>query len=114
MLKKRIVPCKYKQWILVSDSFKIKFHPSGHILGSAFVEVAVKVDSGEKYKKLNNTKRIVFSGDLGAPYAPILSMPQSPYQADIVVLASLHKIVVRGAIITSYSTFIKYFLGIYE
>ena len=90
VLKKRIVPCKYKQWILVSDSFKIKFHPSGHILGSAFVEVAVKVDSGEKYKNLNNTKRIVFSGDLGAPYAPILSMPQSPYQADIVVLESTY------------------------
>ena len=40
--------------------------------------------------KPDNTKRIVFSGDLGAPYTPILSMPQSPYQADIVVLESTY------------------------
>jgi len=39
---------------------------------------------------LRNAKRIVFSGDLGAPYTPILSMPQSPYQADIVVLESTY------------------------
>ncbi len=90
VLKRRIVPCKYKQWISVSDSFKIKFHPAGHILGSAFVEVAVRVISGKNYKGFNNTKRIVFSGDLGAPYTPILSMPQSPYQADILVLESTY------------------------
>jgi len=90
VLKKRIVPCKYKQWISVSDSFNIKFHPAGHILGSSFVEVAVKAISGKKFKNLSNTKRIVFSGDLGAPYTPILSMPQSPYQADIVVLESTY------------------------
>jgi metallo-beta-lactamase family protein len=74
----------------VSDSFKIKFHPAGHILGSAFVEVVVKVISDKKFKNLSKTKRIVFSGDLGAPYTPILSMPQSPYQADIVVLESTY------------------------
>ncbi len=90
VLKKRIIPCEYKQWILVSDCFKIKFHPAGHILGSSFVEIAVKVISGKKYKSLNNTKRIVFSGDLGPPYTPILSMPCSPYQADIVVLESTY------------------------
>ncbi|GAX62940.1 RNA-metabolising metallo-beta-lactamase [Candidatus Scalindua japonica] len=90
VLQKRIVPCKYRQWISVSDSFKIKFHPAGHILGSAFVEIAVKVIPGKKHKSLNNTKRIVFSGDLGAPYTPILSMPQSPFQADVLVLESTY------------------------
>ncbi len=63
VIKKRIVPCKYKQWISVSDSFKIKFQPAGHILGSAFVEVAVKVVSHKKSNKPHNTRRIVFSGE---------------------------------------------------
>lgn len=88
VLKKRIVPCEYKQWIPVSDSFRIKFHPAGHILGSAYI--MVEVTSDKEFKNSKNTKRIVFSGDLGAPYTPILPMPQSPYQADIVVLESTY------------------------
>jgi metallo-beta-lactamase family protein len=36
------------------------------------------------------TKRIVFSGDLGAPYTPLLPAPQSPYGADVVVLESTY------------------------
>ncbi len=35
-------------------------------------------------------RRIVFSGDLGAPYTPILSSPRSPYRADILVLESTY------------------------
>ncbi len=84
-VKKRTVPCKYKQWIVVSDKLRIKFHPAGHILGSAFVEVEVASIKSSKGKK-----RIVFSGDLGASYTPILSSPRSPYYADILVLESTY------------------------
>lgn len=58
VVKQRVVPCKYKKWISISDSFRIKFQPAGHILGSAFVEIAVRVASEKKYEKLYNTKRI--------------------------------------------------------
>ncbi len=90
LLKKRMVPCRYKQWITVSDKFRIKFHPAGHILGSAFVEV--EVTSVKEYGSLNGMgrRRVVFSGDLGAPYTPILSSPRSPYHADILVLESTY------------------------
>lgn len=90
ILRKRIVPCRYKQWITVSDTFRIKFHPAGHILGSAFIEV--DVTSGKGHRRTNGMKggRVVFSGDLGAPYAPILSSPRSPYRADILVLESTY------------------------
>ena len=84
-IKKRTVACKYKQWIVVSNKFRIKFHPAGHILGSAFVEVEVPSIKSGKGKR-----RITFSGDLGAPYTPILSSPRSPYSADILVLESTY------------------------
>ncbi len=85
VLKKRIIPCEYKQWISISDKFRIKFHSAGHILGSAFIETEVASINGGKGKR-----RIVFSGDLGAPYTPILSSPRSPYCADILVLESTY------------------------
>lgn len=89
LLKKRMVPCRYKQWITVSDKFRIKFHPAGHILGSAFVEV--EVTSVKEYGSNGmGRRRVVFSGDLGAPYTPILSSPRSPYHADILVLESTY------------------------
>ena len=90
VIKKLIVPCKYNQWITISDTFRIKFNPAGHILGSAFVEI--DVTSGNKHKRLidRERRRIVFSGDLGAPYTPILSSPHAPYMADILVLESTY------------------------
>lgn len=90
LLKKRIIPCRYKQWVTVSDTFRIKFHPAGHILGSAFIEV--DIPSGKEYRRTNGMKggRAVFSGDLGAPYTPILSSPRSPYRTDVLVLESTY------------------------
>lgn len=90
LIKQRFVPCKYKQWITVSDKFRIKFHPAGHILGSSFIEVDVVQDRDSKKSKQATRKRILFSGDLGAPYTPILSAPSSPYRANILVLESTY------------------------
>ncbi len=64
------------------STVKIKFKPAGHIIGSAYIEVAVT----EKGKKT----RIVFSGDLGAPYTPLLSAPKSPYRCDWLILESTY------------------------
>ncbi|SEA45400.1 metallo-beta-lactamase family protein [Desulfuromusa kysingii] len=80
-LKKLIVPVPFQQWQTISpapDRLKIKLKPAGHILGSAYVECHV---SGQ---------RVVFSGDLGAPYAPLLPAPQSPYRADTLILESTY------------------------
>lgn len=97
---------------------EIKFRPAGHILGSAFVEVRIKAGAGRlalgsgvgqslvpsnkslvtSHESLplnqslvtSHESRITFSGDLGAPYAPLLPAPKSPYKADIVVLESTY------------------------
>lgn len=88
LIKQRIVALPYKQWFALIDSkqlkARIRLQRAGHILGSAYVEVDVHYpETGEK-------KRIVFSGDLGAPHAPILPVPKAPYKADVLVIESTY------------------------
>ncbi len=84
-IRKQLVPWPYQQWHTVVDGatrLKIKLAPAGHILGSAYVQVALE---NGKVKE-----RIVFSGDLGAPYTPLLPAPRAPYGADMLVLESTY------------------------
>jgi len=82
-LKRQIVAIKYKTWIqLPIKNVRAKFQPAGHILGSAYIEI----DLG----KASNKHRVVFSGDLGAPYAPLLPAPRSPYKADTLIIESTY------------------------
>ncbi|MFT6985470.1 MAG: metallo-beta-lactamase family protein [Psychromonas sp.] len=87
LLQQQLVAVPYKKWHKVKlagqTSAKVKFQPAGHILGSAYIEIDVK--TAEK-----QSKRIVFSGDLGATYSPLLAAPKSPYKADIVVIESTY------------------------
>jgi len=63
---------------------RVKLKRAGHILGSSYVEVSYQeAATGKK-------ERVVFSGDLGAPYAPLLPAPQSPYGCDQLVLESTY------------------------
>jgi len=93
LLKRQIVAVDYKQWFELpvkttinnADGYRVakaKFQVAGHILGSAYVEI-------ELGKRPNN-HRVVFSGDLGAPYAPLLPAPKSPYRADTLVIESTY------------------------
>ncbi|KVX03551.1 MBL fold metallo-hydrolase RNA specificity domain-containing protein [Shewanella frigidimarina] len=108
-LKKLLVSVDYGQWIIlpineptaisstestkdtsaektvtpvIYHKAKLKFKPAGHILGSAYVEIDL---SGP-----NGNHRVVFSGDLGATYAPLLASPKSPYRADTLVIESTY------------------------
>ncbi|WP_036252788.1 MBL fold metallo-hydrolase RNA specificity domain-containing protein [Methylobacter sp. BBA5.1] len=88
LLTSRIVTVPYASWQTVPLSGKgdarlsVKFRQAGHILGSAYIECKVAAASA--------TQRIVFSGDLGSPYTPLLPAPKSPYQADVLVLESTY------------------------
>jgi metallo-beta-lactamase family protein len=82
----RLVALPYGKWekIPVGDSaISIKLKPAGHILGSAYTECRV-VEQGTA------TTKVVFSGDLGAPYTPLLPAPRPPWSADILVLESTY------------------------
>ena len=86
VLRQRIVPLPYKQWQTVIagvPGLRVRLSPAGHILGSAYVEMDAQLAPGQK-------QRVVFSGDLGAPYTPLLPAPKAPMAADVVVLESTY------------------------
>ncbi|MGC3874671.1 MBL fold metallo-hydrolase RNA specificity domain-containing protein [Halomonas sp. GXIMD04776] len=87
-----LVPLPYGQWYALVDDVhlrvRIKLQRAGHILGSAYVEVDI-LDKAMS-TTTQQAQRIVFSGDLGAPYSPLLPAPRSPYRADVVVLESTY------------------------
>ena len=96
-LKSQLVAVPYKRWysLNLSNSHilpnqtqsltrtKIRFQPAGHILGSAYIEIDVIQENLKP-------QRVIFSGDLGAPYAPLLPTPKPPYKADILVIESTY------------------------
>ena len=63
-----LCPVACETWHDVADGVKVRLKRAGHILGSAYVEVDAE------------GQRVVFSGDLGATYAPLLYAPKSPYR----------------------------------
>ena len=71
-------PLPYGQWEDLPGDAQMRLQPAGHILGSAYAELEVE------------KRRVVFSGDLGAPYAPLLNTPKSPAKADWLILESTY------------------------
>jgi metallo-beta-lactamase family protein len=74
----------YKEKVNINDDITIEFQDAGHILGSAIIEVFLKGDK--------QTKKIVFSGDLGRYNKPILRNPTAISQADILLIESTYGI----------------------
>ncbi|MFG6668744.1 MBL fold metallo-hydrolase RNA specificity domain-containing protein [Halomonas sp. HNIBRBA4712] len=87
-LESQIVGLEYGQWhtIAKDDAIhtRLKLKRAGHILGSSYVEVSHH-DLATQQKE-----RVVFSGDLGAPHAPLLPAPKSPHGCDQLVLESTY------------------------
>ncbi len=84
-IRKQILAVPYQQWhTLIEGDPGLRFRlcPAGHILGSAYVELDARTGA--------ERQRVVFSGDLGAPYTPLLPAPKPPYRADVVVLESTY------------------------
>ncbi len=66
------------QWISIKDDLKLRFQKSGHIIGSASVEL--------EYQE----RRFVFSGDIGQRDPLILDPPSRIHTADYVVMESTY------------------------
>lgn len=81
-----IVPVPYGLWTEVAAAgeggLAIRLQRAGHILGSAYIECRVTAPRGDHI--------VVFSGDLGAPHAPLLAPPASPPAADTLVMESTY------------------------
>ncbi len=75
-------PVPFEEPFKVAPKVTVRLGQSGHILGSAFVQVTLG-SNGEG-------TRVVFSGDLGRPARPILNDPEPPFEADYLVLESTY------------------------
>lgn len=81
---KLVDPCPFNEWITLDRNrrVKLRFLPSGHILGSAICELDIR-DDGEE-------KRIVFTGDIGRRNMPLLKDPSTIDGADVVICESTY------------------------
>jgi len=71
-----------KQVVLLGKSVSIQFFNSGHILGSAFVVMKLKGD--------RETKKILFSGDLGRYDDPVMFAPDPAIESDVIIIESTY------------------------
>lgn len=101
-LKSQLVAVEYGQWCglpvhrppkagdvateppanVSSLIIKARFKPAGHILGSAYIEFDLSSPT--------HRERVVFSGDLGACYTPLLPAPVPPYRCDKLIIESTY------------------------
>lgn len=72
----------YDEMIQLTDDIRVRFKNSGHMLGSAFIEMWV-CENGRETKT-------VFTGDIGNTDMPILKDPEPIEEADYVVMESTY------------------------
>ena len=81
-------PLPYKKWQTIVDNnnlcVRVRLRRAGHILGSVYVEIDTL------YKQQKRHHRSVYSGDLGAPFSPLLPAPKPPYGCDTLVIESTY------------------------
>ena len=75
-------PVSYDEIIDLDENISVRFNDAGHMLGSSIIEVWIKED-GE-------TKKIVFTGDLGNNDIPLLDSPTMIETADYLVMESTY------------------------
>lgn len=75
-------PVPYDTPYKITDNVSVTYHDAGHILGSAIIEVTVRDNQ--------QTRRIVFSGDIGQWDKPLIRDPSLLNEADYVVMESTY------------------------
>lgn len=66
----------------LSDALSFTYHDAGHLLGSAFVALEERI-GGKR-------TRLIFSGDVGRKSLPIIRDPESPGEADYLIMESTY------------------------
>ena len=75
-------PVQYNEIVDIDENIKARFNDAGHMLGSSIIEVWI-TENGE-------TKKIVFTGDLGNNHIRLLSPPTMISDADYLVMESTY------------------------
>ena len=79
---RQLRPCKYAQPLQVAEGIVLRLSDAGHLLGSAAVELWLTEG--------NETRKIVFSGDVGNTNQPLLNDPKPIAEADYLVMESTY------------------------
>lgn len=77
-----IVPCAYNSKITICDGVEIRFTDIGHLLGSSSIEVWATEGT--------ETRKLVFSGDIGNIDQPLIKDPSKTSHADYVIMESTY------------------------
>ena len=75
-------PVSYDEIVAIDENIQVRFNDAGHMLGSSIIEVWI-TENGE-------TKKIVFTGDLGNNDIPLLDSPTMIESADYLVMESTY------------------------
>ncbi|MBI3866246.1 MAG: MBL fold metallo-hydrolase [Planctomycetia bacterium] len=79
---RQLEPQSYGQWISLFADLRIRFRDAGHILGSAITEL--------EFQEKGETRRLVFTGDLGRRGLPLLRDPEIVPGCDILISESTY------------------------
>lgn len=80
------VPCDYQSIIQVCEGLKVRFVDAGHLLGSSSIEMWVE----EETEHGRESRKLVFSGDIGPGNRPLIKDPEYIKDADYVVMESTY------------------------
>ena len=74
--------CRYGERLRVAEGVEVRFTDIGHLLGSACIELWL-TEQGQ-------TRKIVFSGDVGNTNQPLIKDPQTVEETDYLVIESTY------------------------
>ncbi len=74
--------CEYEKHITLYDGIEVRFTDAGHLLGSSSIEIWMTEE--------DETRKIVFSGDIGNVDQPIIKDPTYLHDADYIVMESTY------------------------
>lgn len=75
---KKFVTHDLHEWVIIDENIKFQFANSGHILGSAFIDLRVY------------DKKVIFSGDIGRTKPMLLYPPKKIHEADYIIMESTY------------------------
>ncbi|MCI8448228.1 MAG: MBL fold metallo-hydrolase [Eubacterium sp.] len=76
------VSCEYDTVIEIGEDLKVRFVDAGHLLGSSSIELWLTEDE--------QTRKLVFSGDIGTGSRPLIKDPEYINEADYVIMESTY------------------------
>ncbi|MFW2387571.1 MAG: MBL fold metallo-hydrolase [Polyangiales bacterium] len=77
-----MISVPYRRPQVIAEGVTLTYYDAGHVLGSAMVALDVDV--------VGDTRRLVFSGDLGRHNMPILRNPEIPPEASCLIMESTY------------------------